>query len=96
MPSEEEQIIQMIAQELMAGKSPNEVAGELVQAGVPQNDAYEIVNAVAQQLSARGGGAPRGGGGGVPAPARRHKGHPWITLTMVILVLVLLWLLMKR
>ncbi|GEM_PF-4306338 len=89
MPSEEEQIIQMIAQELMAGKSVNEVAGELIQAGVPQNDAYEIVNAVAQQLSARGGGR-------APRPTSRHRGHPWITLIMVILVLVLLWLLMKR
>ena len=91
MPSEEEQVIQMIAQELASGKSPQEVAAELVQAGVPQNDAVQIVEAVAQQM---GGGAPRGGRS---APARRiHHGHPWITLTLMILILVLLWLLMKR
>ncbi len=89
MPSEEEQIIQMIAQELMAGKSVDEVAGELIQAGVPRNDAYEIVNAIAQQL---GGRAP----GPAPSAPRRHRGHPWITLTLIILILFLLWLLMKR
>ncbi len=92
MPSEEEQIIQMIAQELMSGKSVNEVAAELVQAGVPQNDAYEIVQAVAQELGSRSGGsAPQ-----QAAPRRRHHGHPWLDLTLVLLILFLLWLLMKK
>ncbi len=89
MPSEEEQVIQMIAQELMSGKSVDQVVAELVQAGVPQNDAYEIVTAIAQQIG-------KGGGGGAPAPAPRHHGHPWITLTLIIIILILLWLLMKR
>ncbi len=91
MPSEEEQIIQMIAQELMAGKSVDEVAGELIQAGVPRNDAYEIVNAVAQEI---GGRAPQPSRG--TAPRRTHHGHPWLNLTLIILILILLWLLMKK
>ncbi len=92
MSSEEEQIIQMIAQELMAGKSVDEVAAELVQAGVPRNDAYEIVNAVAQEM---GGSSPAPAAGPAPRPRRRH-GHPWINLTLIILILILLWLLMKK
>ena len=91
MPSEEEQVIQMIAQELSSGKSPQEVVAELVQAGVPQSDAVQIVEAVAQQM---GGGTPRGGGRSQVRSV--HHGHPWITLTLVILILILLWLLMKR
>ncbi len=69
MPSEEEQIINMISQELGAGKSIDSVAGELIQAGLPKQEAYTVVNAVAQQLSRKGGGGrqpmpQRGGGGG--------------------------------
>ena len=71
MPSEEEQIINMIAQELGAGKSLDAVAGELIQAGLPKQEAYTVVNAVAQQMSRKGGGGgkqpmPRRGGGGGP------------------------------
>ncbi len=88
MPSEEEQVIQMIAQELSSGKSVDQVVAELVQAGVPQNDAYEIVSSIAQQM---------GGGRARPSqPPARHHGHPWITLTLVIIILFLLWLLMKK
>ena len=84
MPSEEEQIINLIAQELMAGKSPNAVIGELVQAGLPQNEATTVVNAVAQQL------ARRGGGGG-PAP-RRGGGANWGMWIMILAIGVLLYI----
>ena len=77
MPSEEEQIINLISQELGAGKSVDAVAQELMQAGLPKNEAYTVVNAVAQQMSRRGGGGGR-------APPRRSGGGPnygmWIMI----------------
>ena len=86
MPSEEEQIINLIAQELSAGKSPNAVIKELVQAGLPQNEAATVVNAVAQQLSRRGGG----GGGGRPMP--RGGGTNWGMWIMLLAIGVLIYI----
>ncbi len=86
MPSEEEQIINLIAQELMAGKGPNAVIAELVQAGLPKNEAATVVNAVAQQLARRGGG----GGGGRPMP-RPGGGPNWGMLIMVIMIVGLIY-----
>lgn len=93
MPSEEEEIIQLIAQELMSGKSIDVVAGELIQAGLPRDEAYTVVNAVAQQLAARGRGArtpPRGGYG--PPPRRRSSMLTY--LVMIVAILILLYVIM--
>lgn len=89
MPSEEEQIINLIAQELSAGKSVDAVAGELMQAGLPRNEAYTVVNAVAQQLARRGGG--RGGRGRAP-PMRRPSGTNWGMWIMILAILFLLYI----
>lgn len=86
MPSEEEQIINLIAQELTAGKSVDSVAGELIQAGLPREEAYTVVNAVAQQMS-RGGG---GGGGG--APPRSGGGSNWGMWIMLAAIAFLVYL----
>jgi len=88
MPSEEEQIINLIAQELMAGKSPNAVIGELVQAGLPKNEAATVVNAVAQQMARRGGGGGRGGG---PRPGG-GGGTNWGMWIMILAIGVLLYI----
>lgn len=86
MPSEEEQIINLIAQELTAGKSVDAVAGELIQAGLPRNEAYTVVNAVAQQMARRGGGGSPG-----PMP-RRRSGTNWSMWMMILAILVLLYI----
>jgi len=91
MPSEEEEIINLIAQELTAGKSVDSVAGELVQAGLPQDEAYTVVNAVAQQMSRRGGPAPGGGGGGGGG-----GGINWGLWMMIIAIGVLAYIILRR
>ena len=88
MPSEEEQIINLIAQELTAGKSVDSVAKELMQAGLPRNEAYTVVNAVAQQMARRGGG----GGGGGRAPPRRGGGTNWGMWIMIAAIGFLLYI----
>ncbi|MFC2174895.1 hypothetical protein ACFLQ2_03430 [archaeon] len=87
MPSEEEQIINLIAQELSAGKSPNAVIAELVQAGLPKNEAATVVNAVAQQLARRGGG-----GGGSRRPMPRGGGTNWGMWVMLLAIGVLVYI----
>jgi uncharacterized protein YoaH (UPF0181 family) len=90
MPSEEEEIINLIAQELMAGKSEATVAQELMAAGLPKREAIAIVRAVKQQLSARGM-ATRGRGGG-----RRRGGTNWLLIgLMLAMVAVLLFFALK-
>ncbi|MCK4327761.1 MAG: hypothetical protein KAW41_04795 [Candidatus Diapherotrites archaeon] len=86
MPSEEEQIINLIAQELMAGKGQGAVINELVQAGLPKNEAATVVNAVAQQISRRGGG----GGGAAPMP--RGGGTNWGMWIMIGAIGVLVYI----
>ena len=96
MPSEEEEIINLISQELQAGKSVQAVAAELQQAGLPRDEAITVVNAVAQQMAGKGGGrraAPPGGGGRAPmprGPPPRRSNMPYII--MIIAILVLLYL----
>jgi len=89
MPSEEEEIIKLIAQELQAGKSPNTVITELVQAGLPKNEAVTVVNAVSQQIASRGGG---GGGmrqGPGPVPQRSHMSYYlWLLVAIAVLVYI--------
>ncbi|MCD6523123.1 MAG: hypothetical protein J7K68_05235 [Candidatus Diapherotrites archaeon] len=94
MPSEEEEIIQLIAQELMSGKSIDTVAGELIQAGLPRDEAYTVVNAVAQQLAARGRGRAPPRGGYAPPP-RRH-GSMLTYLVMIVAILILLYVIMYK
>lgn len=75
----------MIAQELSAGKSVDSVAGELIQAGLPKNEAYTVVNAVAQQLARREGGRPMG-------PPPRRSGINWGMWIMIGAILFLLYI----
>ncbi len=85
MPSQEEKIIKMITEELQKGKSPDMVVKELVDAGMPREEAQKVVRAVQQKT--------QGGGGGRP-PQRRPPGggHSWLVPTlMIIAVIVLLW-----
>jgi hypothetical protein len=86
MPSEEEEIINLIAQELAAGRPPEMVAEELVQAGLPRDEAIQVVQAVAGEM------ARRGGGGGAPMP-RGGGGFNWGYFFMIIAILVLLYIL---
>lgn len=86
MPSEEEKIIKMIAEELQKGRSPDMVVKELVDAGMPREEAQKVVGAVQQRI--------QGGGGRGRAPQRRPPGggHSWLVPTlMIIAVIVLLW-----
>ena len=46
----EEQILQQVAQMLQQGMSPEEIVGQLVQMGVPQEQAIQIVQMVVQQM----------------------------------------------
>lgn len=48
--SEQEQIIQFVAQSLQQGADPQEILQQLVQAGIPEDQGAEIIQAVAQQL----------------------------------------------
>lgn len=89
--SEEEEIIELIAQELRAGKSVEMVAGELQQAGLPRDEAITVVNAVAQQIGLTAG-APRAPAYGPP----RHKSNMMTYLIMIIAIGILLWLAFKR
>jgi hypothetical protein len=91
MASEEEEIINLIAQELQAGRGVDDIVGELVQAGLPQNEAYTVVNAVAQQMRGRGPAGPPGGG--APAPRR---GPNWLLWILLAAVLVLVWMALRR
>jgi len=86
MPSEEEEIINLIAEELAAGRPPEMIAEELVQAGLPRDEAITVVQAVAKEMSRRGGGGagPRPGGGG----------FNWGYFFMIIAILVLLYILL--
>ena len=88
MPSEEEQIINMIAKELSAGKSVDSIAGELIQAGLPRNEAYTVVNAVAQQM------ARRGGGGRPMGPPPRHSSNwgMWIMIGAILFLLYIIFM----
>ena len=93
MASEEEEIINLIAQELGAGKSEQTVVAELVQAGLPQQDAIAVVQAVSAQVRGRGGGAPRQGGG---APPRKKSGMSFTTMILIAAVLIVLYLMFIR
>jgi len=46
----EEQILQQVAQMLQQGMSPEEIVGQLVQMGVPQEQAIQVVQMVVQQM----------------------------------------------
>lgn len=81
----------MIAQELSAGKSVDVIAGELIQAGLPKNEAYTVVNAVAQQM------ARKGGGGGRPmGPPPRSGGTNWGMWIMIGAILFLLYIIFVK
>ena len=83
MPSEEEEIIRLISQELKAGKAPQAVVNELVQAGLPRNEAVTVVNAVAQQMGSRGGAAP------AAAPRKSSMGYyMWLLVAIGVLVYI--------
>jgi len=88
MPSEEEQIINMIAQELSAGKSVDVIAGELIQAGLPKNEAYTVVNAVAQQMARKGGGRSRPMG---PPPSGGTNWGMWIMIAAILFLLYIVF-----
>jgi len=81
----EEQILQQVAQMLQQGMSPEEIVGQLVQMGVPQEQAIQIVQMVVQQMQGQQQApqqAPpmmRGGGymyqmGGEMAPQQQAQG----------------------
>lgn len=48
--NQQEQVIQMIMQALQQGASPEEVMGQLVQMGIPEDQAMQIVDMVMQQM----------------------------------------------
>lgn len=85
MASEEEEIINLIAEELQSGRPPEMVVEELVQAGLPRGEAAQVVQAVAREMS---GNAP---GGQMRGPPRR--GLPWAYIIMVLAILILLYVL---
>jgi transcriptional regulator CtsR len=59
-----QQIVQFIGQALQQGMSPEEIIQKLVEAGLPQDQAQQLVEAVMQQMQGGGGqgGAPQEGG----------------------------------
>ena len=59
-----QQIVQFIGQALQQGMSPEEIIQKLVEAGLPQDQAQQLVQAVMQQMQGGGGqgGAPQEGG----------------------------------
>lgn len=88
MPSEEEEIINLIAEELESGRPPERVVEELVQAGLPRGDAEQVVAAVAREISKRTrGGSP------TREPPRRGR-FPWGYVLMIIAILVLLYIIL--
>ncbi|MCD6414666.1 MAG: hypothetical protein J7L23_03515 [Candidatus Diapherotrites archaeon] len=91
MPTEEEEIINLIAEELESGKPPEMIVEELVQAGLPRGDAEQVVSAVGREISKRAGGQPRSK---APARAPPRGGLPWGYILMIIAILVLLYILL--
>lgn len=89
MPSEEEEIINLIAEELTSGRPPEMVVEELVQAGLPRGEAAQVVQAVAREMSGGGRGRPMSG----PPPSKGR--FPWVTMIMVVTVVILLYLLLS-
>lgn len=87
MASEEEEIINLIAEELQSGRPPEMIVEELVQAGLPRGEAAQVVQAVAREMS---GGAPRGRQARGPS----NHGLPWGYIIMIIAILVLLYILL--
>ncbi|MCD4740106.1 hypothetical protein K8R43_02840 [archaeon] len=87
MPSEEEEIINLIAEELHAGRPPEMIVEELVQAGLPRGEAAQVVQAVTREISG-------GGRGGARKPPK-GGGMPWVTVIMVLTILILLWFLLS-
>lgn len=88
MPSEEEEIINLIAEELESGRPPEMIVEELVQAGLPRGDAEQVVSAVAREISRRTRGGPPTRG-----PPRRG-GSPWGYVLMIIAIIVLLYIIL--
>ena len=86
MPSEEEEILHLIAEELASGRPPEMVAEELVQAGLPREEAIQVVQAVSREV-----------GGGRGGPMREPPRHgSWFTsgyFWMIVVILVLLYVL---
>jgi len=88
MPSEEEEIINLIAEELQAGRPPEMIVEELVQAGLPRGEAAQVVQAVSREMGgSRGGSAPR--------RPPKGGGMPWVTILMILTIAVLLWALLS-
>lgn len=48
--SQQEQVIQFIVQSLQQGMAPEEIMGQLVQAGIPEQQAAQLVQAVMQRM----------------------------------------------
>ena len=92
MPSEEEEIINLIAEELSSGRPPEMIVEELVQAGLPRGEATQVVRAVAREASSGGGG--RGSRGPMRGPPRRSGGIPWGYVFMLVAIAVLVWILL--
>ena len=55
-----QQIVQMIMQALQQGVPPQEIVKKLVELGLPQQDAMEMVQMVVQKMQGAGGGQPGG------------------------------------
>jgi hypothetical protein len=86
MPSEEEEILHLIAEELASGRPPEMVAEELVQAGLPREEAVQVVQAVAREAG--------GGRGGQMREPSRGGGFPWAYFFMIVAIAVLLYVLL--
>lgn len=56
--NQQEQLIQMVAQALQQGASPEEVMQKLVEMGLPENEAQQLVQMVAEQLEGSNQEAP--------------------------------------
>ena len=65
--NQQQQIIQEVAQALQQGAQPEQVAQQLVQMGIPQDQAVQVIQAVAEQLQ---------GGGGQAAQPQMSYGGP--------------------
>lgn len=61
-----EQIVQFIAQALQGGTAADEILTQLIEAGIPEDQATEVIQAVADQLETSGASEMRMGGKTMP------------------------------
>lgn len=66
-PSQQEELMQQVAQALQQGAQPEQVMQQLVQMGIPQDQAQQLIQMIMQQM--------QGGGGQQAAPMQMYGGE---------------------